>query len=87
MNYTITIEELIERPIIRNDFKEEWMNKITDDELSQFNNESYQLCLEEGTVAKYPNINAIYLCKQIDRGILYDLFSKNKILIKSSNRN
>lgn len=34
MEYSITIKELIKSPIIRNDFDEEWMNKMTDDELS-----------------------------------------------------
>jgi hypothetical protein len=41
--YTISINELIKRPIIRNDFKEEWMNKMTDDELSQYNKECYKV--------------------------------------------
>lgn len=47
MGYSITIKDLLERQIIRNDFKEEWMNKMTDEELSQFDKESYQLCLKE----------------------------------------
>jgi hypothetical protein len=34
--YSITIQDLLERPIIRNDFEEEWMNKMTGEELSQF---------------------------------------------------
>ena len=74
MEYSITIQELIKRPIIRNDFDEEWMNKMTDDELSQFNKESYDICIKEGTLEKYPDINAACLAKHIDRGILYNLF-------------
>jgi len=71
--YSITLEELLERPIIRADFNEEWMNKMSDEELSQFDRESYQFCLNEGTPEKYPDINAACLSKRIDRDILYKL--------------
>jgi hypothetical protein len=74
MEYTLSVLELIKKPIIRNDFNEEWMNKMTDDELSQFDKESYEFCLQEGTLEKYPDITAAHLAKYIDRGILYKLF-------------
>jgi|LauGreDrversion4_2_1035121.scaffolds.fasta_scaffold01706_10 hypothetical protein len=77
--YTIKIKELLERPIIRNDYDEEWMNKMTDDELNQFDRESLQLCIEEGTPEKYPDINAACLSKHIDRGILYKLHKTRKL--------
>jgi hypothetical protein len=41
MGYSITVQELIKRPIIRTDFDEEWMNKMTDDELNQFDKDTY----------------------------------------------
>lgn len=78
MEYSITIQELIKRPIIRNEFNEEWMNKMTDDELSQFDKESYEMCLKEGTEEKYPDINAACLSKHIERSILYKLFKISK---------
>lgn len=71
--YTISIPELIERPIIRDDFNEEWMNKMTDEELDQFDKESCQFCLDEGTPNVYPDINAARLSKHIDRFILYNI--------------
>ena len=74
MEYSITIQELIKRPIIRSDFDEEWMNKMTDEELSQFDEETYKMCIDDGTPEKYPDINAAHLSKHIDRGILYNLF-------------
>jgi len=52
------------------------MNKMTDDELSQFDKESYELCLKEEVLEKYPDINAACLSKHIDRGILYNLFKQ-----------
>ena len=74
--YSITIQDLLERPIIRNDFEDEWMNKMSDEELAQFDRESYQLCLEDGIPEKYPDINAACLSKHIDRGILYKIIKE-----------
>ena len=74
MEYTITIQELIKRPTIRTDFDEEWMNKMTDEELSQFDKESYDMCIKDGTPEKYPDINAACISKHIDRCVLYELF-------------
>lgn len=79
--YSITIQELLERPIIRNEFDEEWMNKMTDDELNQFDKETYQMCIENGTPEKVPDINAACLSKHIDRNILYKLLKQGNILI------
>ena len=76
-NYSITINDLIDRPIIRHDWNEEWMNKMTDEELAQFDKESYQFCLNEGVQEKYPDINAACLSKHIDRSILYKLIKEN----------
>lgn len=81
IKYSITIKELLERPIIRNDYNEEWMNKMTDEELSKFEKESYQICIENGTPEKFPDINAACLSKHIDRNILYELLKQRNILI------
>jgi hypothetical protein len=75
---SITMQELLERPVIRNDYDEEWMNKMTNEELNQFDRESYQACLEEGTPEKYPDINAACLSKHIDMCILYKLLKQDK---------
>jgi hypothetical protein len=79
--YSITIQELLERPIIRNNYNEEWMNKMTDDELNEFEKESYQICIENGTPEKFPDINAACLSKHMDRNILYELLKQENILI------
>lgn len=75
--FTISITELLKRPIIRNDFEGEnleWMNKMTDEEISQYNDEVYQICLDEGTPNSFPELNVAHMTKTIDRGILYRLF-------------
>ena len=79
--YTITIQELLERPNIRDDYEHDsvWMNKMTDEEIDQFYEEARQVCIEEGVKEKYPDMNAAVLAKHIDRGILYKLFQMGDI--------
>ena len=72
--YTISVKDLIDRETIRDNFNEEWMNKMTDEELKQWDEEAYAICLEEGTPNKFLDLNAAHLTKHIDRGILYELF-------------
>ena len=74
MEYTIGIEELIKRPIIRDDRPEEFLNKMTDDEIRQWETEVEQNLLEDGVIQKFPDWNAAFLAKSIDRSILYNLF-------------
>jgi hypothetical protein len=74
MEYSIKIQELVKRPIIRSDFNEEWMNKMTDEEFYHLDKEIYDVCIKDGTSEKYPDINDAYLSKHIDIGILYNLF-------------
>jgi len=76
MAYTIGVQELLERPVIRDDFSDndEWMNKMTDEEIKQWDNEVYQSMREDGVPEKYPEWNTTYMAKVIDRGILYKLF-------------
>jgi hypothetical protein len=73
MKYTIGIKELIKRPIIRNDHSEEYMNKMTDEEILQWEAEIDQSLLAEGVDKKFPDWNAAFLAKIIDRSILYNL--------------
>lgn len=73
--YSITVTELINRPIIREDFGEEWMNKMTDIEISQWDKETYAIIESEG-IAGYPAVNAAHLSKHIDRSLLYKLFKE-----------
>ena len=74
MKYTLKIEELIKRPIIRNDRPEEFLNKMTDEEIEQWEKEVEQNLMQEGVDKKFPDWNAAFLAKTIDRGILYSLF-------------
>lgn len=73
--YTITIDELLKRPIIRNDFgceEWEWMNKMTDEELSKMDEEIYAGLDSEG-IHGFSDRNSAHLAALVDFGILYKL--------------
>jgi len=76
MEYSITIDDLIKREEIRDDFSgnQKWNNKLTDEEINTFHEECRQMCIEEGVPEKFPDMNSACLAKDIDRGILYFLF-------------
>jgi len=77
MRYTITINELITRPIIRNDHPEEFLNKMTDDEINVWEKEVDQILIEEGVPKIFPDWNAAILAKSIDMEILYNILKLN----------
>ena len=79
MKYTIGIKELIKRPIIRNDQSEEYLNKMTYEEILQWEAEIDQSLLAAGVDKKFPDWNAAFLGKIIDRSILYDLMKLGEI--------
>ena len=62
--YTITMNELIARPIIRSDRPFEYMNKMSDIEIDQFILERYD--------ENYDDIDET--ARVIDMNILYELF-------------
>ena len=74
MSYTITIDELINREIIRGDQSEEWLNKMTDEEIDEWFEEATELCVNEGVKIKFPDINSAVATKLINRTILYKLY-------------
>jgi len=72
--YTTKVIDLLNKPIIRDDRPHEWQNKMTDEQIQQWDKEAREFCIEEGTPNKFPDLNAAHLAKEIDTGILYDLF-------------
>jgi hypothetical protein len=71
MEYTITIGELIDRVQIRSDKSFEWENKMTNEELEQFESEVVKMCIDDGA----EDTAVCYTSKIIDREILYKVFS------------
>ena len=71
MEYSLKIQDLVNRPIIRNDRPEEFMNKMTDDELEMMESEISDILKSNCVDKKFPDWNSAYLSKIVDRGILY----------------
>ena len=71
MEYSLTIDELLDRDQIRSDKSFEWENKMANEELDQFYSEVEQQCISEGAEDTAMCITT----KIIDREILYKLFS------------
>lgn len=76
MEYTLTIEQLISRPIIRNDNSHEFLNKMTDEEIRQWEKEIEHNLIEEGVSKKFPDWNAAIVSKVIDTDIIYIIIKK-----------
>jgi hypothetical protein len=55
------------------------MNKMTDEEVAQYEKEVYQICVENGTPDKFPDINAECLSKLVDRNIIYEILKEKQI--------
>ena len=79
MQYSTTIIELIHRPIIRTDQVHEYMNKMTDDELIQRDQEIYAILEADGMKKVFPDWNAAYMSKQIDSHILYEIYKQGDL--------
>jgi len=63
------LKNFVKRPIIRNDTAEEFLNKMTDDEIKEIEEE----LIKKGVPKKFPEWNSAYLAKIIDIGILYTI--------------
>jgi len=70
----IDFKELLERPIIRDDMPHEWLNKMTDEEMRQWEDEAGEVLKKEGVPETFPDWNAGILAKIIDADIIYRLF-------------
>ena len=76
MEYSLTFTELLKRPVIRDDQIAEFLNKMTDKEIKQWDKE-VELTLEEEKIPKvFPDWTAAYYAKIVDRDILYRLFKE-----------
>ena len=74
MIYSLTLEELMWRPIIRSDYNDEWLNKMTDDEIRQFNKEVEEIISKLPLEEQYFADTSLI----VDRNILYKIFMIDK---------
>jgi hypothetical protein len=71
--YSISIEELIDRPILHYQYEEEWMNKMTDEEILQYESEVRDILVRENIFNKDISIKDARLAKFNNRTTLYKL--------------
>jgi len=79
MIHTLKISEIVNRKIIRNDKSEEFLNKMTDEEIEIYFKEIEHSLNEEEVEHKFPDWNVAVLAKIIDRSILYNFFIDNDV--------
>lgn len=72
MKYSISISELIKRPVLRTDQRCEMLNKMTDEEIERYEQEVLGSALEQGP-QQYPDTNVRVLSTLIDNEIIYTL--------------
>lgn len=77
--YSISINQLIFRPVIRDDRPHEFLNKMTDDEINIWEREVEAILEKEGIPQIFPEWNAAFLAKSIDRDILYKLIKNGSV--------
>jgi hypothetical protein len=76
MEYTLTIKDLLERPVIRNDSDFEFMNKMTDDEIAAWKSEAETILAEDLIFKNNPDFEMEFFHKMIDRDILYNIIKE-----------
>ena len=76
--YTISLDELIKREPIRSDLMG-FLNKMTDAEISRWERETNKMLKEEKVPETFPEWNAAFLAKHIDRQILYEILEQEWI--------
>ena len=74
MEYSLTISTLLGRPAIRDDQAFEFLNRMTDKEIDQWDSETMEMLREEQVQEVFPDWNSAYLAKCVDRQILFELF-------------
>jgi len=79
MEYSLKIAELLKREKIRNDKSFEFMNRMNNMEIIQFEREIELILTEENVEKKYPDWNYEFLNKLINREALYKIFIENEI--------
>lgn len=70
----MNLKHLVEREIIRDDYSEEFLNKMTDKEILDWEHDVKVKLISAGIEERFPEWNSAYLSKVIDASMLYQLF-------------
>jgi hypothetical protein len=74
--YSISIEELINRPLLHYQYDEEWLNKMTEQEILQYESEVRDILVKESIFNKDISIEEARLAKYSSRTTLYKLIKQ-----------
>ncbi len=77
MAYSLPLQALVFRTVIRNDMPEEFLNKMTDDEISTWYEEFKQEQLKIGIDESMPIFKLRFEEKIKERKDIYELFMDN----------
>lgn len=72
------LKSLVKRPIIRNDYSEEFLNKMTNQEIKDWEHDVKMCLIQNKVPEKFPDWNSAYLCKVIDTSVLYELLKESE---------
>lgn len=72
------MDELLARPIIRDDQAHEYLNKMTDQEIRTWEQEVDAILERDGVPKKFPDWNAAVMAKMIDTDILYCMLQESR---------
>lgn len=72
------LKSLVNKPIIRDDYSEEFLNKMTDAEIKDWEHDVKTSLIKDKVPEKYPEWNSAYLCRVIDTSILYKLIKESE---------
>lgn len=79
MSHSLSLLELVERPVINEkNLVYDFLSKMTDDEIDVLENEIANQINKESPRLKGVDYSAAFMCKMIDRDILYQLLKKGK---------
>lgn len=77
-NKSLNLNDLIDRPIIRNDQIFEMLNKMTDEEIKDYYDSIEKQLEIDGVEKIFPVWNSERLSKEIDMEILYEIFKEER---------
>jgi len=72
------LKSLVNKPIIRDDYSEEFLNKMTDAEIEDWEHDVKTSMIKDKIPEKYPDWGSAYTCRVIDSSILYQLFKESE---------
>lgn len=77
MAYSLKLQALVYRPVIRTDMPEEFLNKMTDAELLTWYDELRIEFLKQGLDESMPRWKLMFEEKVVERRNIYEIFNDN----------